>query len=213
MKILAVEGSASVASVALMEDGKVLSEITTDNGLTHSETLMKYVDMALELAGMKAGEVDYIAVSKGPGSFTGLRIAGALVKGLALSLDKKVIPVSTLEAMAVDMGTEGDYVCVTMDARRDNVYTGVYKAVSLEPVLDECCISRTELREKIACLSGRVVMAGDEGGVSGMARASKVAKLAYLRVLESGSIAVTADDLVLNYLKESSAKPNYKELV
>ncbi|MCR4585527.1 MAG: tRNA (adenosine(37)-N6)-threonylcarbamoyltransferase complex dimerization subunit type 1 TsaB [Lachnospiraceae bacterium] len=124
MNILAIESSGRCASAAFMSDGIIKGEYTLDTGLTHSETLLPLTDRLLESAGGEAPDV--IAVSAGPGSFTGLRIGAAMVKGLADGWRAGIIPVPTLEALACNFyGYEG-LVCPVMDARRGQVYGGVY---------------------------------------------------------------------------------------
>ena len=126
MKILAIESSGLVASVAIAEDDRLIAEYTTDYKKTHSETLMPMVDEICCMTETDPKDFDAVAISKGPGSFTGLRIGAATAKGLCLSLGIKLIPVSTLASMAYNFcGTEKLIVPI-MDARRDQVYTGIY---------------------------------------------------------------------------------------
>ena len=100
MKILGVESSATSASVSVVENGKVIALESSNTGLTHSQTLMPMVKSTLEKADVTINDIDYIAVSNGPGSFTGIRIGVSLVKGLSDPLNKKCVAVSTLEAIA-----------------------------------------------------------------------------------------------------------------
>ena len=124
MNLLAIESSGRCASAAVMRDGTICGEFTVDTGLTHSETLLPLTDKLLCTVGRE--KPDVIAVSAGPGSFTGLRIGAALVKGLADGWKAGVIPVPTLKAMAYRYyGYEG-LICPIMDARRGQVYGGVY---------------------------------------------------------------------------------------
>lgn len=127
MKILGIEASGLTASVALIEDNLLKAEFTINNKLTHSETLLPMLRDMCEISGMDAGNVDAIAVSAGPGSFTGLRIGAATAKGLALSYNKPVISVPTLEAMGLSLSRMTDaVVCPIMDARRAQVYSAAY---------------------------------------------------------------------------------------
>ena len=100
MNILAMDSSAASASVAYMQDGKILGQYYINAKLTHSTTLMPMTQHLLESAKLSLDDVDYFAVAAGPGSFTGLRIGISAVKGLALALNKPCVPVSTLEAIA-----------------------------------------------------------------------------------------------------------------
>lgn len=127
MKILGIETSSNVASVAYVNDDVLVSEITLNNKLTHSQTLMPMLDQMCGLCGLELEEVDAIAIASGPGSFTGLRIGAATVKGLALGLDKPIIPVPTLDAMAYNIAHSASIICPIMDARRQQVYTAIYR--------------------------------------------------------------------------------------
>ena len=123
MKILAFESSAKAASAALCEDGVLKAQYWQNCGLTHSKTLLKMAEDMLSSMDMRFEDVDELAVSIGPGSFTGIRIGVAVVKGLAWALEKNVRGVSTLEAMAYHLADrEGAVICPVMDARRNQVY-------------------------------------------------------------------------------------------
>ena len=135
MKILAIEASALTASVAITEDDLLKGEFTVNNKLTHSETLLPMLESMAEISGISLEDVDAIAVSAGPGSFTGLRIGAATAKGLALAYNCPVIKVPTLAAMAYTLSLVSDSViCPIMDARRGQVYSAAYcsDAVVLE---------------------------------------------------------------------------------
>ena len=139
MKILALEASGKVAGCALWEDDALLGEISLQNGLTHSQTLMPMVDNLFRSLNMEIGSIDAVAVTSGPGSFTGLRIGAATVKGLAYALQVPVIPVPTLECLAAGLYMDGSaadscLVCPIMDARRGQVYTGIYRYRNGRPV-------------------------------------------------------------------------------
>ncbi len=127
MNILAIESSGLVASAAVIEDELLKAEFTINNKLTHSETLLPMVRRMYDISGLKLDETDAIAVSAGPGSFTGLRIGAATAKGLALALNIPVISVSSLQAMAYGLCQVSDAViCPIMDARREQVYSAAY---------------------------------------------------------------------------------------
>ena len=129
MLILAFESSAKSASVALMRDDVLLGQAYQNSGLTHSRTLLPMAEDLLKNLDMKLADVDLLAVSHGPGSFTGIRIGVAAVKGLAWALDKPACGVSTLEAMAnlATAAGEGTLVCCAMDARRNQVYNALFE--------------------------------------------------------------------------------------
>ena len=128
MNILAVESSGLVASAAVIEDDLLKTEFTVNNRLTHSETLLPMIRNMLDIAALDLHKIDAIAVSAGPGSFTGLRIGAATAKGLALALNIPVISVSSLQAMAYGLCQVSDAViCPIMDARREQVYSAAYQ--------------------------------------------------------------------------------------
>ena len=150
MKILAIESSGLVASVALWSDGCLIGEFTTNFKKTHSQTLLPMLDQLLSTLGAQLSECDAIAVSAGPGSFTGLRIGSATAKGLGLALGLPIIEVPTVDGIAYNLFGTDRVVCPLMDAKRQQVYTGLYtfdndqmtvlspqKAVSISQILDE----------------------------------------------------------------------------
>ena len=127
MNILAIESSGLVASAAVIEDELLKAEFTINNKLTHSETLLPMIRRMYDISGLKLEDTDAIAVSAGPGSFTGLRIGAATAKGLALALNLPVISVSSLQAMAYGLCQVSDAcICPIMDARREQVYSAAY---------------------------------------------------------------------------------------
>lgn len=126
MKILAIDSSGLVASAALLADDVLVAEYTVDYKKTHSQTLLPMVDEILRMTQQDLAEIDAIAVSEGPGSFTGLRIGAATAKGLGLALKKPIIGVPTVDALAYNLYGTRRRICPLMDARRAQVYTGVY---------------------------------------------------------------------------------------
>lgn len=129
MKILALDSSGLVASVALAEDDNLIAEYTVQYKKTHSQTLLPMMEEIGRMVELDLATVDAIAVAAGPGSFTGLRIGSATAKGLAFALEKPVVPVPTVDALAFQMYGAGDLVCPIMDARRSQVYTGIYEFI------------------------------------------------------------------------------------
>lgn len=167
MKILAVDSTAKVASVALCDDCKLLAEYTLNNGNTHSETLLPMVKAILDAFGMKPHDIDLYAASVGPGSFTGVRIGTSTIKGLAFGTDTPVVGVSTLEALAMNLnfddGENEKYIIPCMDARREQLYTAMFvlrdhKLCRLTP---DRAISCEELANDVASLGHRVWICGD----------------------------------------------------
>lgn len=126
MKILAIEASGSAASVALTEDDVIRAEFTINYKMTHSQTLMPLIDIIKKYLELDLSTIDFVACSAGPGSFTGLRIGAATAKGIAMGINKPVVPVSTLAAMAYNIYMTDVLICPIMDARRRQVYTGLY---------------------------------------------------------------------------------------
>ena len=126
MKILGVESASVTASAALVQDDRILAEYTTNFKKTHSETLLPMISECFRMVDETPDNVDAIAVSYGPGSFTGLRIGVATAKGLAYAANKPIIPVPTLDALAYGMYGSPFLLCPIMDARRGEVYTGLY---------------------------------------------------------------------------------------
>lgn len=127
MKIIGIDSSGLVASVAILEDNKLVAEYTVNNKKTHSQTLLPMLEEIVASSGLDMKEIDAIAIAAGPGSFTGLRIGSATAKGLGLVLKKPIVPVSTLEALAYNLYGTDSLVCPIMDARRNQVYTGIYE--------------------------------------------------------------------------------------
>lgn len=126
MNILCIEGSGNVASVAVMTEEKLLAEYSTDHKKTHSQTLLPMADEVLRMTELDIADMDYIAVSKGPGSFTGVRIVASTAKGLAYALNKPIAAVGSLDAMSYNYYGCEDVICPMMDARRAQVYAGLY---------------------------------------------------------------------------------------
>lgn len=167
MKILALDSSGLVASVAVVEDDTLLAEYTMNYKKTHSQTLMPMLNEVKNMIDLDLSSLDAIAVAAGPGSFTGLRIGSATVKGLALALNKPIVEVPTLEGLAYNMCGTAHYVCPLMDARRNQVYTGIYKFVlandewKMETVQEQCAVDITEILGICNELGKPVVFLGD----------------------------------------------------
>lgn len=126
MLVLAIETSSATSSVAVMKDERLLSEITTDSGLTHSVTLHSHIKAVLEMAGAGRSDVDGVAVSIGPGSFTGLRIGLAAAKAIAYAWGAPIVGVPTLSALAANLPVDGVTLMPLVDAQKNNVYMAMY---------------------------------------------------------------------------------------
>ena len=167
MKILAIDSSGLVATVAVVCDNNLLGEYTINFKKTHSQTLLPMLDEVVKMVELDFNTLDAIAVSGGPGSFTGLRIGSATAKGLGLALDKPLIHVPTLDALAYNMWGTDCVVCPLMDARRGQVYTGIYafEREQLQVLEPSCAISMEELTHKINDLGKSTVFLGDGADV------------------------------------------------
>lgn len=127
MKVLALDSSGLVASAAIVTEEAILAEYSINYKKTHSQTLLPMLDEILKMVEVDLAEVDAIAVAAGPGSFTGLRIGSATAKGLGLATGKPIVPVPTLDGLAYRLFGTDKLICPMMDARRNQVYTGLYE--------------------------------------------------------------------------------------
>jgi len=163
LNILALDTSSKACSCALWREGALAGEYFLNAGLTHSQTILPMVDSLLATMGVEAGEVDLFAVSTGPGSFTGLRIGIAAVKGMAMALNRPCVPVSTLWALALNMQQFRGYVAPVMDARRGQVYTALFRGdgAALRREWADAAVSMAELGAEIKKLTQPVILVGD----------------------------------------------------
>ena len=227
MKILAIESSGPVASAAILEDENIIIEKKGPFKITHSETLMPLIRDCFAESGLEPAGMDLIAVSGGPGSFTGLRIGSATAKGLGFALEKDLIHVPTLDAMAMNCRRTGRIVVPMMDARRGQVYTGIYefKDGEIIPILAGCAMDAGELMDMIneKLPSGEVIFLGDGAdafkdligerckaayafaeGDDAYQRAASVGLLGYRKALKGET--VSAADEAPVYLRPSQAE-------
>lgn len=163
MKVLGLDSSGIVASVAIVEDDVLLAEYTVNYKKTHSQTLLPMLDEIVKMTELDLNTIDVIAVAAGPGSFTGLRIGSATAKGLGLALGKPLAAVPTVEALAYNLYDTRGLICPIMDARRNQVYTGVYRFRDhiLETVEKQMAISIEELLETLNTMEEPVTFLGD----------------------------------------------------
>lgn len=167
MKILALDSSGLVASVAVTEDDVLIAEYTIQYKKTHSQTLLPMLEEVRRMVELDMSQVDAIAVAAGPGSFTGLRIGSATAKGLAFALEKPIVPVPTLDGLAFQMYGADALVCPVMDARRSQVYTGLYEFVfrenkyDMDVVKEQCAVSFDEIAEEVNRIGRHVIFVGD----------------------------------------------------
>lgn len=230
MKILALDCSGLVASVAIAEDDKLLAEYTVDYKKTHSQTLLPMLDAVAAMTELDLSSVDAVAVASGPGSFTGLRIGSATAKGLTLALDKPIVEVPTLEALAFNAYDCSAYVCPIMDARRSQVYTGLYTYENheLKTILPAEALPVADLAAALNELGRAVLFLGDGVAVYrglldealqvphsyapahiGKQRAGSVAALG-IRYYHAGK-AVSSDAHKPEYLRKSQAERELEE--
>lgn len=170
LKILALDSSGMVASVALAEDDNLIAEYTVQYKKTHSQTLLPMLEEIVRMVEMDLSTVDAIAVAAGPGSFTGLRIGSATAKGMAFALGKPIIPVPTVDGLAFQMYGAKDLVCPIMDARRSQVYTGIYEfmpgqigrfSYDMRVIREQCAVAFDEIAEALNGLDRSVIFMGD----------------------------------------------------
>ncbi|MBQ0001850.1 MAG: tRNA (adenosine(37)-N6)-threonylcarbamoyltransferase complex dimerization subunit type 1 TsaB [Clostridiales bacterium] len=163
MKILALDSSGIVASAAILEDEALLAEYSVNYKKTHSQTLLPMLDEIVKMTELDLESIDAIAVAAGPGSFTGLRIGSATAKGLGLALKKPLISIPTAEALAYNLYDTPGVICPIMDARRSEVYTGVYrfKDHKMETVIDQEALKITSLIAQLEEIGEPVTFVGD----------------------------------------------------
>jgi tRNA threonylcarbamoyladenosine biosynthesis protein TsaB len=230
MVILGIDSSAVSASAAIVKDGKLLSEAFLNVGLTHSVTLLPLIRQAVEGAGISVNDIDAVAVTNGPGSFTGVRIGVATAKGIAQPTGKKCIPVSTLEAIAYPL-IDTDCIAVSvMDARCNQVYCALFRCENgkMTRLCDDDAISLDALCKILKSYNDKIILIGDGADISckylsndlpdiqkasdliKYQRASSVAFLAMDRINNNDNIK-TPDELVPSYLRLSQAERELKK--
>ena len=168
MKILAIDSSAITASVAVSDGDKIIKNEFVNNGLTHSQTLLPMIKSVLKKADLSLKDIDYFALTNGPGSFTGVRIGVCAIKGLAFAGDKKCIGVSTLEAIAFNLANE-DCICVAcMDARRNQIYTATFDCGEgqLNRLTADEAVAIESIAQRINSYNKKVYLAGDGAKLS-----------------------------------------------
>lgn len=225
MKILGLDSSGIVASVAIVEDENLIAEYTVNYKKTHSQTLLPMLDELAKMTELDLDSVDAIAVAEGPGSFTGLRIGSATAKGLGLALKKPLAEIPTVDALAYNLYDAKGLICPIMDARRNQVYTGIYRFEEhqLVTVEGQMAVPMTELIRKLNERGEEVIFLGDGVPVFAQTiaknlkvpysfapahvnkqRAAAVAALGELYVKEGKT--VTAMEHIPEYLRVSQAE-------
>lgn len=230
MKILGLDSSGLVASVAVVEEDNLCAEYTVNFKKTHSQTLLPMLDVIADMIQLDLNSIDGIAVAAGPGSFTGLRIGSATAKGLGLALGKPLLAVPTLDALAYNLFDAKDLVCPIMDARRNQIYTGVYeyKEHQLQTLRSSDAMDIHQLILELNQLDREVIFLGDGVAVyrevidaeltvpyayapahANKQRASAVAALG-LQYMKERKV-VSAADFQPDYLRKSQAEREREE--
>lgn len=163
MKILGIDSSGLVASVAIADEKNIIAEFTVNNKQTHSQTLLPMIEKVVDMSGIELEQIDAIAIAAGPGSFTGLRIGSATAKGIGLALKKPVVSVPTLEGLAYRVSVFDGIICPIMDARRNQVYTGIYKMDkgNLVCLSEQKAVDIHEIMEELEKYDEKVIFLGD----------------------------------------------------
>jgi tRNA threonylcarbamoyladenosine biosynthesis protein TsaB len=230
MKVLAIDTSSLVASAAILDDEKLVAEYIVNHKKTHSEQLMPIIEQVLESCQMDIEEIDAIAVASGPGSFTGLRIGAATAKGLAHALNKPVIGIPTLDGLAFNLPYCEGIICPIMDARRNQVYTALYRweQGNFYQIKQHSAVPMKELVEELKESEEIVVFLGDGVPVhrefiqremgdkalfaprsAGRQRASSIGELA-IESLRKGKVS-NYGDFTPFYLRKSQAEREYEK--
>lgn len=217
MKIFAIDTSAAASSAAVTEDGRIISELYINVKLTHSQTLIPVCKSALDCACIQLKDIDAFAVSTGPGSFTGLRIGIASIKGMAYALKKPCIPVSSLEALAYNLSGFNAIICAVMDARCGQFYNALFKSENgeISRICEDRAIMKQNLYNELSKMSGDIILTGDganlcfEQNTSGRYLAKAPENLRYAH---ASSVALAAEKH--RELAEDSGKlmPRYLRL-
>lgn len=163
MKILGIDSSGLVASAAIADEKNIIAEFTVNNRQTHSQTLLPMIEKVVDMSGIELEQIDAIAIAAGPGSFTGLRIGSATAKGIGLVLKKPIVSVPTLEGLAYRVSVFDGLICPIMDARRNQVYTGIYRMGdgNLICLSEQKAVDIHEIMEELEKYDDKVIFLGD----------------------------------------------------
>ncbi len=226
MRILAVDTATTSCSVAIMDSAALVAEITLNRKETHSKHLMEMISMILKISGCKIFAVDGFAVTKGPGSFTGLRIGISTIMGLAAASEKPVVGVSSLEALAVQVPFSQELICPLIDARKGEVYFSRYRLINgrlkrqtdeqvtcpekvLDGMKEACCfvgngalLYKSQILEKLGDFASFAPM------VHNTIRASTVARLSMEKFKNNNTDNI--QEFSPHYIRRSDAELNIK---
>ena len=221
MKILALDSSGLTASVAVVEDEILTAEYTINYKKTHSQTLLPMLDEVAKQTDLELETVDYIAVAAGPGSFTGLRIGSATAKGLGLALKKPLVHIPTVDALAYNCYGNDKIICPLMDARRNQVYTGLYEFEGQEfkVIKEQCAIAIEEILEEVNSFGKEVIFLGDgvpvyEETIKTNCKVNYFFAPAHMNRQRAGAVAVLAQSYIQEGKVETAAEhmPDYLRL-
>ena len=230
MKILALDTSSVVATVAVLDDEKLIGEYIINHKMTHSQRLMPMIEELLKNCEIMPDEIDVYAVSLGPGSFTGLRIGAATIKAMAQALAKPVVGIPTLEGLAYNLPFSGELICPLIDAQKNLVYSALYswQGNRLIELMKQDVYEIETLLKILKHQNKRIIFLGDaiEKHISDikeslgewvvippvavrMPRASSIAELA-MEKAKRGELQA-AGDIVPIYMRKSQAENQYEE--
>lgn len=230
MKVLGIESSTITASCALIDDNKLIGEYTLSHKKTHSEKLMPMIEQLLEDTETDIYDVDVIAISKGPGSYTGLRIGAAIAKSLAHACNKKIVGVPTIDGLAFNIHTINGYIVPIIDARGGRIYSGIYRWEKDEfiTVEEQFASDIDKLVDRLENIEENIILSGDGAQIhekflkdklknkvifslpySNMPKASSIAQLGYI-LAKKGKL-IDAFEFVPEYLRKTQAERNFEE--
>lgn len=225
MIILGIDSSSKSASAALMKDGTILCENYINSGLTHSQTLMNLVKDCFNNTGTNPENVDLIAVSTGPGSFTGVRIGLACAKGIAFTRNIKCCSVSSLEALSVNAIHFTGKIYSVLDARCSQVYFAEFESdgKTVKRLCEDCALTLEEVKIKAKSEKNRIILVGDGAelcydflseecqNVIISSESQRFTKASCICMLADETKAFSSDKLVPNYLRLPQAQRNLKK--
>ncbi|WP_027625813.1 tRNA (adenosine(37)-N6)-threonylcarbamoyltransferase complex dimerization subunit type 1 TsaB [Clostridium lundense] len=212
MKILSLDSATESATCAIIEDEKLLGEVTFNYKKQHSVILMNMIDYLLKNLNLKISDIDGFVVSKGPGSFTGLRIGAATIKGLSQGIQKPFISVSSLDALAYNLSYTDGIICPILDALRNNVYTAIYKFndSNLEKLIDYSPMAIDDLIDILIKYNEKVTFIGD--GVPKFCEMlkEKLPKVSFAPISLNFVKASSLGEIGLNLLKKGLKEDIYE---
>lgn len=225
MKILSVDSSAKACSAAIVEDDKILGSFFINTALTHSQTLVPMIDAVVKNTSTDLNSIDAFAVSAGPGSFTGVRIGVAAIKGLAIPLNKPCISVSTLESMPYNIISENCIAVCVMDARCNQVYNALFeiKDGSVDRLCEDRALSIDELADDLKKYDNELILVGDGAELCYNSFKEKMANISLApensRYQNAAGVAfaslkkelITYDELLPTYLRLPQAQRELKK--